>query len=250
MIAIFAAMESEVAACPEWTRSGERMALGGATVFEGEGSFVCRTGIGRERAQEAAAVVLAQYAPSVSISVGVAGGLAPGVAVGDVVVCAHVDHEEHRHTDVEQTIYADQRLLDVALEAAQEAGISVRTGTSITTDEAAWGPAEKAAHHTWKAHDIVEMESFWIAEAAMRRGIPFLAVRSVSDSSADSLPNIGVMRPDGTLDNEKLIAHLREHPQTGEQLSRIAQNSKLALANLAAFLEVFAAALLAVSPAR
>jgi nucleoside phosphorylase len=249
MIAVFAAMDMEVAACFGGSTPMASDDTDGFPLYREGDVVVCKTGIGR-RAEQAAEALLSRHSPRMVLSVGVAGALVPGIAVGDLVVCRHVDHESHRHTDVEQTIYSDDRLLETALEAAREAGMSVRTGTSITTDEAAWGPAEKAAHHTWKAHDIVEMESFWIAEAAVRRGIPFLAVRSVSDSSADSLPNIGLMRPDGTLDNEKLIAHLRDHPETGEQLSRVAQNSRTALANLAAYLEVLSAALVAVSPAR
>ena len=115
-------------------------------------------------------------------------------------------------------------------------GLAVRKGTSITVDEAAWGPAEKSAHHAWKAHDVVEMESFWIAEAAVKRGMPFLAVRAVSDSSADSLPNIGVMRPDGTLDTEKFITHLPRAPGDWRRTDRrLAQNSKVALTSLARF---------------
>lgn len=247
MIAVFAAMAVEVAACPEWTRGGDRTVVGGAEVSLGEGAFVCQTGIGRERAVQSAEAVLAKFSPSMVLSVGLAGGLAPGVEVGDVVVCTHVDHESHRHSDVEQSIYAGQTLFDAALDVSREAGLGVRTGTSLTVDEVAWGPAEKAAHHAWKAHDIVEMESFWIAEAASRRGLPFLAVRSISDASGDTLLNLGVMRPDGTLDTEKFIAHLREHPETGAQLSAIAQNSQLALGNLAAFLDVLVPALERVS---
>lgn len=243
VIALFAAMETEVAACPEWTRNGRQSSIDGVIVFEGDDAIVCQTGIGREKAQQAAQAVLARFGPSLALSVGLAGGLAPGVEVGEVVVCTHVDHESHRHSDVEQTIYADQRLFDAAVEAAEGISVPARTGTSLTVDEAAWGPAEKANHHSWKAHDIVEMESFWIAEAAVRRGLPFLALRSISDASGDILPNLGVMRPDGTLDREKFLAHLQEHPETGAQLSAIAQNSRLALANLAAFLEAFVPAL-------
>ncbi len=239
MIGIFAAMESEALACPEWTRNGDKVTIPGATVFPGEGSFVCQTGIGREAAQVAADAALARFAPTVVLSVGLAGGLEPGVTVGDVVICTHVDHESHRHSDSAQSIYANQSLLDAALQTAAASGLSVRTGTSLTVDEAAWGPAEKAAHHAWKSHDIVEMESFWIAAAASKRGLPFAAVRSISDASVDTLPNIGAMRPDGTLDQQKFLAYLQEHPETGPQLSAIAQNSRLALTNLAAFLEAF-----------
>jgi adenosylhomocysteine nucleosidase len=236
-IGIFAAMEVEVGVCPEWTRNGERSAIGGVTVIQGEGAFVCQTGIGREAATASAAAVLSQMTPTMALSVGLCGGLAPGVGVGDVVVCSHADHESHRHSDVEQSVYADQALFDAAIETGKSVLLPVRAGTSLTVDEAAWGPAEKAAQHAWKAHDIVEMESFWIGEAASRRGIPFLAVRAVSDASDDTLPNIGFVREDGSFDMEKALEYLREHPGTGEQLSTAAQKSKLALENLTAYLE-------------
>lgn len=251
VIAIFAAMESEVEACPDWTRNGQRTKSDGVTVIHGEGALVCQTGIGREQAQRAAESVLSEYQPSLVLSIGLAGGLAPGITVGEVVVCTHVDHESHRHSDLARTIYADQALFDAALDVSPAGEIPVRTGTSLTVDEAAWGPAEKTGHHAWKAHDIVEMESFWIAEAASQRGLPFLAVRSVSDASSDALPNLGVMRPDGTLDRDKFRAHLQAHPETGAQLSAVAQNSRLALANLDAFLDAFVPTLVThSSPAR
>jgi nucleoside phosphorylase len=234
VIAIFAAMESEVLACPEWTRNGERRLVGGPLVIEGDGAIVCQTGIGREPAERASDAVLSTTAPSAVLSVGLAGGLVPGVGVGEIVACTHVDHESHRHSGEELSVYADQRLLDAAIAIG-----TARVGTSLTVDEAAWGPAEKAAHHAWKSHDIVEMETFWIAAAASRRGLPFLAVRSISDSSADTLPNLGIMRPDGTMDREKFLQLLRERPDLGDQLSAVAQNSRLALENLARFLDVY-----------
>lgn len=239
MIAIFAAMEGEVLACPEWTRGGEHTTIGVAAVTLGDGAFVCRTGIGREPAAQAAAAVLDHLSPTAVLSVGIAGGLAVHLKAGDLVICTHVDHESHRHSNDELSVYSDQRLIVAAFDAAASIGLRARTGSSITVDEAAWGPAEKAAHHSWKKHEIVEMESFWIAEAASRRGLPFLAVRTVSDARGDSLVNVGATRPDGSLDQQKLLAYLREHPDTGERLSAMAQNVKQGLETLTAFLKVY-----------
>jgi nucleoside phosphorylase len=243
MIAVFAAMESEVAACPAWMRGGDPSDIGGFPVFAGEGAYVCQTGIGHEKAQAAAAAVLSAIPPRAVLSVGLAGGLAPGLRVGEIVLCTHVDHESHRHADTEQTIYADEALFERALQVAGGVDVPTRSGTSLTVDQAAWGPIEKAAHHAWKAHDIVEMESFWIAEAAVKRGLPFLAIRSISDDSADTLPNIGATRPDGTIDINKFLEYLAEHPETGDQLSSVAQNVKASLATLALFLDPFSAEL-------
>ncbi len=65
----------------------------------------------------------------------------------------------------------------------------------------------------------------------------------VSDGAGDTLPNLAVMKPDGTLDRERFIAHLREHPETGAMLSEMAQNSRVGLANLAAYLDLLLPAL-------
>ena len=86
-------------------------------------------------------------------------------------------------------------------------------GSSLTVDEAAWGPAEKAAHHAWKRHEIVEMESFWIGEAAAKRGIPFLTARTISDTAEHQLLQTGAMREDGTFDVSVFQAWSQAHPE-------------------------------------
>src|SRR5439155_326262 len=73
-------------------------------------------------------------------------------------------------------------LVEAALAAARGMRLSVSTGSSITVDELAAGADEKSAHHAWKGHDIVEMESFWVGEVAAKRGLPFLAVRAIAEA--------------------------------------------------------------------
>jgi len=238
VIAVFAAMDGEVAACFGGTAPEPTSVVDGSPVIQSGDLVVCRTGIGRRSAAVAEAV-LRQYEPHAALSVGIAGGLMTGLAVGDLVVCTHIDHESHRHSAEEMSIFCDRELVRDAVAAATELGFAVSEGSSLTVDEVAWGPAEKAAHHAWKKHEIVEMEGFWVAEAASKKGLPFLAVRTISDGALDSLPDLGVMRPDGTIDQDKLLAYLREHPEAGVRLSEVARNSRLALNNLATFLATF-----------
>jgi nucleoside phosphorylase len=236
MILVLAAMQSEVVACFGGNPPPPTNEIAGDPIIESGPVAVFRTGMG-PRSAAAAEAALDRYRPDAALSVGVAGGLLPGIGIGDLVVCTHVDHESHRHSDEEMSVYCDTALIAEALAAATEAGVTASEGASLTVDEAAWGPADKAAHHAWKKHEIVEMESFWIGRAAVKRGVPFLAARTVSDTSGDTLPNIGAMRPDGTFDQARFLAYLREHPETGDQLSAVAQNSRIALANLGRFLE-------------
>ena len=169
MILVFAAMDPEVGACFGGSPPAATADVDGHPLYESSEMVVCKTGIGRRSAAVADAALL-RYSPEAVLSVGVAGGLAPDIEAGDLVICRHVDHESHRHSDEEMSVYADDRLLRDALEIAAELNLPVSEGSSLTVDEAAWGPADKAAHHAWKRHEIVEMESFWVGASAAKRG--------------------------------------------------------------------------------
>lgn len=238
MIAVFAAMQPEVSACLGWAKHVRTSEIDGFPVSEIDGGVVCQTGIG-PRARDAAEAVLDRRQASVVLSLGVAGGLSQKAEVGAVVVCDRIDHESHRHAGVDATVLSDPNLLTAATAAARGMGLPVHTGSSITVDEAAWGPDEKAAHHAWKGHDIVEMESFWIGEAAARRGIPFLTVRTISDNADDSLIKTEAMRPDGTFDQQTFIDYIRDHPEVAPLVARQYEAGKVAFGNLSIFCAAF-----------
>jgi adenosylhomocysteine nucleosidase len=233
MIAVFAALQAEVSACLASLSVQRETAAAGFPVHQAEGAIVCQTGMG-PRAKAAAEAVLSEYKQVAAVlSVGIAGGLHPDLKAGDVVVCEHVDHESRRGSGREDTVASHPGLVEAAEAAARGLALNVVAGSSITVDEVAWGEAEKAAHHAWKAHDIVEMESYWAGEAAAARRLPFLAVRTISDGPGDAITNTGAVREDGTFDQETMLAYLRENPEAGATLTAQAKRSRLALGNLA-----------------
>jgi adenosylhomocysteine nucleosidase len=242
LIAVFAAMEVEVKACLTWTSNVRKTELQGVPVYETEGAVICQTGIGT-RAQEAGRVVLACYQPAVALSIGVAGGLSPKLRVGDLVVCERIDHESHRHSRFDATVLSHAGLVEAAVAAARGMRLSVSTGSSITVDELAVGADDKSAHYAWNGHDIVEMESFWIGEAAAKLDVPFLAVRAISDNAAEPLVMTGAMKPDGNLDQQTLLDYVRDHPEVATLVARQFEAGRLALSNLTIFLAAFLAPL-------
>lgn len=231
MIAVFAALQAEVSACLASMEVTGTSELGGFPVTETEGAVICQTGLG-PRSKQAAEVVLTKYHATAVLSVGIAGGLREDVKAGDVVVCEHVDHESHRGSGREDTVASHPALVDAAETAARGLGLNVITGSSITVDEVAWGEEEKAAHHSWKAHTIVEMESYWVGEAAAARRIPFLTVRTISDGPEERISQTGAVRDDGTFDQEAFLAYIREHPEAATELAGQYERSRLAIGNL------------------
>ena len=238
MILVFAAMQPEVSACLGWMREYRQTEIEGFPVLEADGAIICQTGLGR-RAKDAAEALITRFPPDAVLSVGVAGGLASRLEVGDVVMCERIDHESHRGKGREKSVQSDSRLLGAALGAAKGLGLPVSKGTSLTVDEAAWSVSEKSAHHSWKGHDIVEMESFWIGDVAARHDAPFLAIRTISDCAADELVQTYGVNEDGTFDSEQFLQFVREHPESAPLLAAQAEKARLALGNLAIVLAGF-----------
>ena len=240
MIAIFAAMPYEVEACLGALAPVRDANVGGFEVKRGDVGLVCHTGMGR-LAGRAAASILEHISPRAILSVGTSGGLNGDLQVGDVVLCDRVDQASQPPMGTPaDTVRADAQLIAIAQEAGREAALSVRIGGSVTVDEIAWGPEEKRRLRDWGGHDVVEMESYWVGRAAAALGIPFLAVRVVTDGADATIPDIpGLMNEDGTMNQQNLLAYTAEHPEAIHALAAMHRKGGVALDRLRAFLGEF-----------
>ncbi len=240
MLAIFAAMPYEVEACLSALAPVHDASIGGFAVKRGDVGLVCHTGMGRV-AEHAVRSVLEHVSPRVILSVGTSGGLNGDLQVGDVVLCKRVDQASQPPVGRPgATVFADAELIAMAQEAGRKAALSVQMGGSVTVDEVAWGPEEKRRLRDWDGHDVVEMESYWVGRAATARGIPFLAVRVVTDGAGATIPNIpGLMNNDGTMNPQNLLAYTAEHPEAIQALAAMHSKGGVALDRLRAFLGEF-----------
>lgn len=239
MIGVFAALQPEVEACPLSLRSSGERRLGRFLLLQGSDGFVCRTGVGRA-AGEAAQQVIDALRPRLVLSVGTAGGLDQELSTGDIVICRRLHAWMGGRGDESETVEGDSDLLSVAQMAGVKAGLVLRTGSSVTADHVAWGADEKRRLHEWMGHDIVEMESFWVGRVAVRLGVPFLAVRVVSDGHAEAIPQVpDLINADGTVNREALLAYARDHPQSVPLLTESYNRGLRALGRLRTFLDAF-----------
>jgi adenosylhomocysteine nucleosidase len=81
---------------------------------------------------------------------------------------------------------------------------------------------------TYKA-DLVDMEAAAIARLAQMRGIPFYAIKGVSDGFTDKLPDFNrFIRPDGQFDLTGMVLFSILRPWYWPSLVRMGENSKKA----------------------
>ena len=124
--------------------------------------------------------------PSGVLMLGVAGAVQPGLQTGDLVLSSRYYREGF---DVQpEFLEPDPRLWQFALAAADNSNLPVIYADSLTVEGLVTTADAKQDIHRRYPAGIVNMEDYWVAQAARDAGIPFIAVRAVLDTAQQSLP--------------------------------------------------------------
>ncbi len=155
------------------------------------------SGVGRAAAHSATAKLLDDVKPARVIAAGFCGALAPELRVGDVVTSPRI----------------------------------------ATVDRLVATPAEKARLRSETGADAVDMESAAVEEECRERGVPFVAVRAVSDRADTALsPELVRLLAGGSVSVSKAGAALLRRPALLGEFLRLGRDTAVAARALAAAL--------------
>ena len=203
MLGIIGAMQEEVELLLEDLQDAHRTEYPGVTLHRGllDGLEVLITvgGIGKVNAAMTSTYLLMAGATQV-VFTGVAGGVHPSLVVGDIVVSSDcVQHDVdvtalgYRLGEIPGEVLswpADERLQALALEAAREVqGVNVTGGRVVSGDVFVASPDKVAWLWQTFGAACAEMEGAAVAQVCARHGVPYVVVRSVSDT-ADGWANV------------------------------------------------------------
>lgn len=190
--------------------------------------IIC-AGPGRMAAEQAAKDLIAKGATAL-MSLGLAGGLDPALPPGALILASHIVNAEGDSlpTDDAWRARARARLGD---KIKLIDGILAESGAPLAS------PAEKARLRTATNALAVDMESYGVARAAERAGLPFLAMRAIADRASDPLPpaSLAGAAPDGGIHAGPVLKELMRRPTDLPALLRLARASAAAQKSLRDF---------------
>jgi len=179
--------------------------------FENENAVLLCGGIGHEAGKRAAEAVIEHAKPSLLMATGLAGGLKPEWTLGRTMVAAEVVDEATGRRF--KTAYGE--------------------GTVVSSREIARADKKRELASHFGA-DVVDMEGAAVAEVAEAHGLPFLAVKAVSDEMDFELPPLqGFVGDDGRFQGARFGFWAAWHPRWWPAIAQLKRNSDRAAAALA-----------------
>lgn len=184
-------------------------------------------GMGQKRAGASAEAIVRGWRPDLLIMAGVAGALAADLRVGDVIAAS--------------TITTGQSTYSPSVIPALASGTH-RMGALLSLDHVLVTAADKRKALATLSHPLplaVEMETAAVAQVASHHGLPWTALRAISDTAEESLPlDFNRLRtPDGDLPTSRVALAAVSNPAAIPGLIRLGKNTSLAAEALASALE-------------
>lgn len=165
------------------------------------------------------AAALDAETPRAILSFGLAGGLDPSLAPGTLLLGSEI-----------QGIGAS----DPGWSARLAAAVGARPALLAGSEAAVTTIPGKAALRAATGAAAVDMESGIALRHALRRGIPFAALRAVGDPAGMAVPEAALagMNPDGTVAPLRVLRALLRRPGDLAGLLRVARHSATAMKTL------------------
>ncbi len=141
------------------------------------------------------------------VSFGVAGGLNPSLRSGDIVIASEIVAAEKRWITASP-------LTEMLISLPVKGRRNVLNGILAGVEEVVLGQVGKSALRATTGADAVDMESHIAARYAEDNGLPFAALRVISDPAHRALPRLAAdaLKPNGNVDVWKVMRGIARKP--------------------------------------
>ena len=187
------------------------------------------TGIGPSNAEKSIVTYLGKNSISCAVHIGYAGALSHALSLGEVVVADSITGTEECSVDPK---------LQCVAEALSPSGVHMRRGRVVTMDRILATAAEKQEVAQIRAGDTpacVDMESAPVARVCAAHGVPYIALRCITDTLDDDLPiDFNECRGrDGNIHTMRIMWAAAHHPSSIAGLMELRRRARDCARNLA-----------------
>lgn len=206
----------------------------GVVIQDSDSVLLVLSGIGAERAARAARLLLESGAKAL-LSWGAAAALDPALRPGTLLLPMEIVAADGKRLPVSSEWHA--RVLRTVSQVS--GSLSARTGALAESAAVLASPHDKLALLRRSGALGADMESAAVARVAQEHGMPFLAVRAISDGCDTALPFWLIQALDalGRPQPLRLCAGLLRHPGDILTLTRLARGFRAALSALSGLKE-------------
>jgi adenosylhomocysteine nucleosidase len=167
-------------------------------VWEGDGLVVIVGGVGKVAAALATQYACDVFKPRAAVAIGLAGALEDGVRPGQVIVASGAAQHDMDGRPLTQargvipglglsTISSDPAATEKVLTSARLESRDARSGLVLTGDQIVTSRAVRdALQRDFPSATCLDMETAALAQVAHQNGVPWTALRVISDSADES----------------------------------------------------------------
>lgn len=194
--------------------------------------YVLVTGMGFEHTKNAVTAFIQNHSIKYIIATGYAGGLDSKISHGDLIVANKLTFLSSNN--INHPLYPKEELLHV-FKNSDLKNLKIHNGPLVSSTQII-----TEVHRKYKISSLgiaLDMESFAVAKTAEEHGIPWGAVRVVTDTWNETLPFdfSKHQKPNGQINYIKVILSTIKQPSNIRHLLRLGKHSRLATQNLTAY---------------
>jgi nucleoside phosphorylase len=179
--------------------------------------------MGSHNAEAAFEHVLGKYRPDFMISVGFGGALYDSATVGDLIYASRfflIGEKVEDAVELSGTVRIFGRLSGM---------VTMREGTILTLQR--WMKKSEIKKALPRLPlPVCDMETFPLAKLSMREGLPFFAIRSITDRADEEIPLelLDVSDESGQYKLSRALRLILSRPKLISEIAKLGRNSRIA----------------------
>jgi adenosylhomocysteine nucleosidase len=194
---------------------------------------VALSGMGSMNAETALEYVCVRYDPEFILSLGFGGALYEGAKIGEIIWSGRFFLVGEDLMETLESTGAIEALGKVSCD------FSIREGSILTIEKWTAKSEIKKFLTPGISFPVCDMETFFLAKLSKKKGLPFMAVRAVTDLVDEEIPPefLSVSDETGTYQMSRALRLVFSKPTLLKNIIRIGRNSGVASNNLSQFVK-------------